>query len=458
VIFAAILGLVARRHLRVASAGFVAFAAVGMWASQQLVGTGPFAVLPSLAAGAAGIAALTVLVRAESASRNPATADEPDTEPTLTTGGAIPTPVSIDGVSIDGRATRRRFLAWSGTIAALAAVAGAGGQALRGRFSASASRAAVILPPAAVPVAMAPSTVAVDAAGAIPFYTPNADFYRVDTALAVPQVPAETWSLRVTGLVDREIEISYADLLQRALVEEDITLTCVSNTVGGNLVGTARWLGLPLRELLDEAGVDASADQIIGRSVDGYTCGFPVEAAYDRPALIAIAMNGEPLPIEHGFPARLMVPGLYGYVSATKWLTEIELGRFDAFDQYWVERGWDEQAPIKLMSRIDTPRSLAQVPPGRFVIAGVAWAQTVGIAMVEVAIDGDEFRPAELADELNANTWRQWKIEWDATPGRHRITVRATDANGELQTDTRAEPFPNGASGWMSIFVDVSDA
>ena len=456
VVFAAILGLVARRHLRVASAGFVAFAAVGVWASQQLVGAGPSAVIPSLAAGAAGIGALTALIGAASPHPPPLLRS---TSPTRTPS-SIPTAMVHDRRGVDRRTghPRRRFLAWSGTIAALAAVAAAGGQALRSRFSASASRDAVVLPPPAVPVAMAPSTVAVDAAGAIPFYTSNADFYRVDTALAVPQVPAETWSLRVTGLVDREIEISYADLLRRALVEEDITLTCVSNTVGGNLVGTARWLGLPLRELLDEAGVDASADQIIGRSVDGYTCGFPVEAAYDRPALIAIAMNGEPLPIEHGFPARLMVPGLYGYVSATKWLTEIELGRFDAFDQYWVERGWDEQAPIKLMSRIDTPRTLAQVPAGRFVIAGVAWAQTVGISMVEVAIDGDDFRPAELADELNANTWRQWKIDWDATPGRHRITVRATDANGELQTDTRAEPFPNGASGWMSIFVDVSDA
>lgn len=446
VVFATILGLVARRHLRLAAAGFVAFAAVGVWASQQLVGAGPFAAVPSLAAGAAGVGALTVLLRAASPTTVAAAIDEPDT-------GAVPTMVSIDG-----RATRRRFLAWSGTIAAVAAVAGAGGQALRNRFSASASRAAVVLPPPAVPVAMAPSTVAVDASGALPFYTPNADFYRVDTALAVPQVPAETWSLRVTGLVDREVEISYADLLERALVEEDITLTCVSNTVGGDLVGTARWLGLPLRELLDEAGVDPNADQIIGRSVDGYTCGFPVEAAYDRPALIAIAMNGEPLPIEHGFPARLMVPGLYGYVSATKWLTEIELSRFDAFDQYWVERGWDERAPIKSMSRIDTPRTLAKVPAGPFVIAGVAWAQTIGISEVEVAIDDDEFRQAELADELSANTWRQWKFDWDATPGRHRITVRATDANGELQTDTRAEPFPNGASGWMSIFVDVRDA
>jgi DMSO/TMAO reductase YedYZ molybdopterin-dependent catalytic subunit len=431
VIFGAVLGVVARRRLPIAAAGFVAFAAVGVWASQQLVGAGPSAVIPSLAAGAAGVGTLYALIRAI------------DTRPEQPT---------------ERSSSRRQFLALSGTITVVAAVAAAGGRGLRSRFSASKSRADVVLPAAAEPLPVALTTVSTDAPNVSTFYTPNADFYRVDTALAVPQVQAETWSLKITGLVDREIEISYADLLKRTLVEQDITLTCVSNTVGGGLTGTARWLGLPLQELLDEAGVDPSADQIIGHSIDGYTCGFPVEAAYDRPALIAIGMNGEPLPIEHGFPARLMVAGLYGYVSATKWLTEIELGRFADFDQYWVERGWDQQAPIKLMSRIDTPRTLAKVPAGPFVIGGVAWAQTIGISKVEVAIDGDDYVEATLADELNLNTWRQWKIDWDATPGRHRITVRATDANGNLQTDTRADPFPNGASGWMSIFVDVDDA
>ena len=487
VIFAAVLGLIARRRLAIGAAGFALFAAVGIWASQQLVGTDVSATIPSIAAGLAGIAALTLLIRAATHTPTPvsvsspsplaattpviatqaATAERPApttttpalTTPALTTPASPPKPPEMPiVVSVDGRSSRRRFLLVGAAIAAVAAGAAASGRGLRNRFSAAESRASVVLPPVANPLAAAPATVSVDTAGASPFFTPNANFYRVDTALAVPQVQAESWSLRVTGLVDREIELSFADLLDRSLVEEDITLTCVSNTVGGGLVGTARWLGLPLRDLLDEAGVDPSADQIIGRSVDGYTCGFPLEAAYDRPALIAIGMNGEPLPIEHGFPARLMVPGLYGYVSATKWLTEIELSRFDAFDQYWVERGWDEQAPIKLMSRIDTPRTLGKVTPGVAVIGGVAWAQTIGISKVEVAIDDGEFAEAELADELNLNTWRQWKLGWDATPGRHRLTVRATDANGQLQTDARADPFPNGASGWMSIFVDVTDA
>ena len=451
IVFAAVLGLIARRNLVVASVGFAVFAAVGVWASQQLVGAGISAVLPSLAAGAGGIGALVALTRSAADDVRPLAgpdayfdADRGSTEPAM--------------VSRNDRPSRRAFLAMSGTIAMVAAVSAATGRGLRSRFSAASSRAAVVLPPAAAPLAVAATSVSVQASGVSPFYTPNSKFYRVDTALAVPQVQAENWMLKVTGLVDREIEISYNDLLARNLVEQDITLTCVSNTVGGGLTGTARWLGLPLSELLDEAGVDESADQIIGRSVDGYTCGFPVEAAYDRPALIAVGMNGEPLPIDHGFPARLMVSGLYGYVSATKWLAEIELSRFDAFDQYWVERGWDQQAPIKLMSRIDTPRTLAKVPAGQFVIGGVAWAQTVGISKVEVAIDDGDFIEAELADELSVDTWRQWKSNWDATPGRHRLTVRATDSNGQLQTDTRADPFPNGASGWMSIFVDVQDA
>ena len=291
--------------------------------------------------------------------------------------------------------------------------------------------------------------------GVSPFFTPNDNFYRVDTALTVPQVRAEDWQLRIHGMVDQEVRLSFDDVLARSLVEEDITLTCVSNTVGGDLLGTARWLGIPLSELLDEAGVQAGATQLVGRSVDGYTCGFPLVSLDGRPALVAVGMNGEPLPLQHGFPARLIVSGLYGYVSATKWLTEIEITTFDEFDQYWVRRGWDEEAPIKTMARIDTPSTLATLDAGTNVIGGVAWAQTRGIAKVEVAIDDGEFAEAVLADEHNLHTWRQWSLPWEATSGRHRITVRATDATGELQTDERAEPFPNGASGWMSIFVDV---
>ncbi|MDP2292515.1 MAG: molybdopterin-dependent oxidoreductase [Actinomycetota bacterium] len=438
VVFSLVLGLVGRRRPRLAAAGFGAFAAVGVWASQRFPGSTLGAALPSMAAGVAG-AGVFLLLHRVAAPVAVLAPDEPADDEPATTGS-----------------TRRRFLIVSGAVAAFAALAGTAGRALRSRFDATSSRNAVVLPTVADPLPAAPTAVSTTAPGVSPFYTPNADFYRVDTALAVPQVPTEGWTLTVKGMVDNELRLSFDDLLARNLVEEDITLTCVSNTVGGKLVGTARWLGLPLRELLDEAGVQDGADQIIGRSVDGYTGGFPVSAAYDRPALIAIGMNGEPLPIDHGFPARLMVPGLYGYVSATKWLTEIELSRFDDFDQYWVKRGWDQEAPIKTMARIDAPRSLGKIGAGQFAIGGVAWAQTIGISKVEVAIDDGEFVEATLADELNENTWRQWSLVWDAPPGRHRITARAVDADGELQTDQRAEPFPNGASGWMSIFVDVN--
>jgi len=342
----------------------------------------------------------------------------------------------------------------------LAATAAAGGRALRARFSAASSRQAVVLPKPATSIAPAPATVSPDVAGISSFYTANADFYRIDTAAEVPQVRAEDWELRIHGMVDREITLTFDDILRRRLVEHDITLTCVSNTVGGPLLGTARWLGVPLQELLADAGVDPAANQLVGRSIDGWTSGFPLALVSDgRPALLAVGMNGEPLPLEHGFPARVVVSGIYGYVSATKWITELEVTTFDRFDAYWVKRGWDQQAPIKTQSRIDTPRTLAKVAPGTVNIGGVAWAQTDGISKVEVKIDDGEFAEATLAAEQSIDTWRLWSLQWtDATPGRHRITVRATDANGGLQTEQRADPFPNGASGWMSIFIDVKDA
>jgi hypothetical protein len=303
-----------------------------------------------------------------------------------------------------------------------------------------------------------PDAVRVGVDGVAPFVTPNRDFYRVDTALVTPQVRAEDWVLRVTGMVDRPFELRFAELLDRDLVEADITMTCVSNLVGDDLVGTARWLGAPVRELLDEAGVRRGADQLVGRSVDRYTCGFPVTAAYDRECLVAVGMNGVPLPIRHGFPARLVTPGLYGYIGSTKWLTELEVTTFDAFDQYWVRRGYADRAPIKTMARIDTPRSLQRIAPGPTAVAGVAWAQTRGISAVEVRIDDGEFAPAELAAALNDDTWRQWRFAWDATPGRHTLTVRATDGGGEVQTEERADVVPDGASGWMSLVVLVDEA
>jgi hypothetical protein len=261
-------------------------------------------------------------------------------------------------------------------------------------------------------------------------------------------------------MVDEELSFTFDDLLGRTVVEHDITLTCVSNTPGGELVGNARWLGVRLDELLAEAGVQPGADQLVGRSIDGYTCGFPLEAATDgRNAMVAFGMNGEPLPLAHGFPARLIVPGLYGYVSATKWLVEIEVTRFDEFDQYWVPRGYADRAPVKLMSRIDSVDGLGTLTrnaDGTAAIGGVAWAQTRGISDVEVQLDDGDWLSADLGDALNDDTWRQWAFRWTpATTGRTSIRCRATDGDGVIQTDARSEPLPDGASGHHQIVVFV---
>jgi DMSO/TMAO reductase YedYZ molybdopterin-dependent catalytic subunit len=293
-------------------------------------------------------------------------------------------------------------------------------------------------------------------AGVSPFLTPNDRFYRVDTALLVPSLMAEEWRLRIHGMVDRELTIDYGQLLDRPMIERDITLACVSNPIGGRYVGNARWIGVPLDELLEEVGVRAGADQIVTRSVDGWTCGTPTAAVTDgRDAMLAVAMNGEPLPLSHGFPVRMIVPGLYGYVSATKWIVDMELTTFDAYDAYWIERGWAEQAPIKTMSRIDTPTGRSPLAAGEVAIGGVAWAQHVGIEAVEVQIGEGPWQAAELGGVDTVDTWRQWVLRWDAPAGDHRIRARATDATGATQPEERAEPFPDGATGWHTIFVSV---
>ena len=287
--------------------------------------------------------------------------------------------------------------------------------------------------------------------------TPNDDFYLIDTALLRPQVDPGNWSLRITGMVDRELTFSYDDLLARATTVAPVTLSCVSNEVGGKLVGNAVWQGVPLVDLLDEAGVQPGATQVASRSVDGWTCGFPTEAAYDgRTALVAVGMNGEPLPLDHGFPARLVVSGLYGYVSATKWLSEIELTTLESFDGYWIPRGWAKLGPVKTQSRIDTPRRGAEVAAGQVAVAGVAWAPHTGIAKVEVQVDDGAWREATLADALGPDAWRQWVLPWEATPGRHTLRVRATDASGATQTDVPAAPAPDGATGWHQVAVTVA--
>lgn len=296
-------------------------------------------------------------------------------------------------------------------------------------------------------------------AGIAPLITPNEDFYLIDTALSYPQVDPEDWSLRIHGMVDREVEISYEELLDLGLVQEDVTLSCVSNRVGGRLVGNATWVGVPLSTVLDQAGVQPGATQIVGRSVDRWTAGFPTEIAFDgRVALVAVQMNGEPLPISHGFPVRLVVAGLYGYVSATKWLSEIELTTWESFNGYWIPRGWSKEGPIKTQSRIDVPRRDSTIGPGPTAIAGVAWAPTRAIERVEVQVNDEPWVEAELSRETTVNSWRQWMVTWNATPGDHRVRVRATDGTGTTQTSEISDPAPDGATGWHTIRVEAEEA
>jgi DMSO/TMAO reductase YedYZ molybdopterin-dependent catalytic subunit len=443
-VFGAVLGIVARRRPLAGPVGMAMFGLLGVLASLGAPNSTAVAALPSVAAAVAGALALRLLVPAPAAA--PGDGDAGDAGD----GARPPDPLTRGGVG-----SRRAFLGLTAAVTASAALAAAGGRALRGRFSAAESRAGVTLPRPAAPLPAIPPTAEAGVEGIAPFVTPNRDFYRVDTALLVPQVRAEDWTLSVTGMVDEPFELTYAELSDLDIVEADITMTCISNQVGGNLVGNARWLGVLTRDLLDRARPQRRADQLVGRSTDGYTCGFPIEAAYDRPCLVAIGMNAEPLPLRHGFPARLVTPGIYGCVGSTKWLTELEVTTFDAFDQYWVPRGYAEQAPIKTMARIDTPRSFELVAAGRVMVGGVAWAQTRGISAVEIRIDDGDFEPAVLAGEVARDTWRQWRYGWDATPGRHDLTVRAVDGSGERQTEERAEPLPDGASGWMSLVVNV---
>jgi DMSO/TMAO reductase YedYZ molybdopterin-dependent catalytic subunit len=303
-----------------------------------------------------------------------------------------------------------------------------------------------------------PAGTALQVPGLTPYLTPNAEFYRVDTALSVPRVPVDGYRLRIKGMVDEPMDLSFKELLDMPLVERRITLTCVSQPVGGPYVGNATWIGVRTKDLLERAGVQSGADAVKSTSTDGMTIGTPLEALTDdREALIAIAMNGEPLPLEHGFPVRMVVPGLYGYVSATKWLTELDVTRFADFDAYWTSRGYAAEAPIKTGSRIDVPRSFERMKPGRTPVAGVAWAQNRGIERVEVRVDGGAWQEAELAAADGINTWRQWVWQWDATPGMHLLEARATDASGDAQTGERTPIAPDGATGWPSVQVRVED-
>jgi DMSO/TMAO reductase YedYZ molybdopterin-dependent catalytic subunit len=435
---ALVIGAIAVRRPDVGGIALAVFGLVGLVATLTRPDAGPVDAIPTLAGLGAGAATFVILRRAllpDDPAHGATDASEPDRG-----AGAI---------------DRRKFFWTAAGAAAVALVAGGVGRMISRRTAADESRAAVTIPKPRS-IATAPSGADLDVNGLSPFITPNDRFYRVDTALLVPSVMAEEWELRIHGMVDHETTITYADLLDRPLIERDITLACVSNQVGGSYIGNARWIGAPLKPLLEEVGVHPGADQIVTTSVDGFTVGTPISVTMDgRDAMLAVAMNGEPLPIAHGFPVRMIVPGLYGYVSATKWIVDMELSTFAAFDPYWVQRGWAEQAPIKTESRIDTPRSFAHVTAGTVPIAGVAWAQHRGIDRVEVQVDDGAWMQAELSAQDTVDTWRQWVVRWNATPGEHRVRVRATDGDGVTQTETRAEPFPDGATGLHEIVVQV---
>ncbi|MGA9344153.1 MAG: molybdopterin-dependent oxidoreductase [Nocardioidaceae bacterium] len=351
--------------------------------------------------------------------------------------------------------SRRRFLLAAGVLAAGAVVVGASGRVLaRSRAAVEAARSKLRLPVRARP---SPAGATLGVKGIAPWVTNQNDFYRIDTALAIPQILPKDWQLRVHGMVDRELTLTYQDLLDRGLHEAWITLCCVSNPVGGDLISNARFAGVRIADVLADAGVHPDADAVLSTSADNWTAGTPLSTLTDgRDAMFALAMNGEPLTPEHGFPVRMVVPGLYGYVSGTKWVVDLEVSRFDQFSAFWTQRGWSAKGPVKTQSRIDVPRNGSSVPAGDVVIAGVAWAQHTGIDKVEVRVDGGAWQPATLAVEPSIDSWRQWSYTWPAKKGRHQLSVRATDASGYTQTGQRVDVVPDGATGWDAIDVDVS--
>ncbi|HWM17210.1 MAG TPA: molybdopterin-dependent oxidoreductase [Microbacterium sp.] len=353
---------------------------------------------------------------------------------------------------------RRMFFRVTAIAGASALLIGVGARTLINATSSSitAIRRALKLPAPRSTVVI-PAGAAFDIPGLSPLFTPNADFYRVDTALTLPSVDPGSWRLVIDGMVDQRIELTFDDLVGMGLDEYAITLTCVSNEVGGRLLGNARWLGVPVRDVLAMAGPKSGADMVLSRSVDGFTASTPLESLTDDAldAILAVGMNGEPLPLEHGFPVRMVVPGLYGYVSATKWLSELKVTTFDADEAYWTPRGYSARAPIKFSSRLDTPRTGEPIPAGRTPVAGVAWAQTVGIERVEVSIDDGQWQAATLSSPINDDTWVQWFVDWDATPGSHFVAVRAVDKNGDLQIRERAPIAPDGSAGWQRTLIQV---
>ena len=430
---AAVAGILEGPRRPLGSAMIVAAGALGCAAVLSRAGATAVDTIPTVAGIVCGVAALRLLISRRFRDRDTGDSGEhPDTG-------------------------RRRSLVTLGLLAAGAASGVAGVVITRLASSVSGDRSAFALPRVAQPAAAIPEAVQPKNVVLPSFVTANEDFYRIDTALTVPQLSREAWQLRIHGMVDREVTLRFADLDRFDVVERVVTLTCVSNPVGGELISNAVWTGYRVADLLAEAGVDSGSDMVLSTSVDGWTAGTPVEALTDGDALLAIGMNGQPLPIEHGYPARLVVPGLYGYVSATKWVVDLELTRFDRAQAYWTKLGWGERGPIKTESRIDVPRAGQDVPAGPVTFGGVAWAQGRGVRTVEVQIDDGDWQQATLGASYSNDTWRLWSFDWEAAgPGFHTITVRATDNTGYTQTPDRADPVPDGATGWHSITFKVT--
>jgi DMSO/TMAO reductase YedYZ molybdopterin-dependent catalytic subunit len=434
VLFALLIGALAVRWLAVGLTGLVMFGALGVAAVITRPSADLADALPTVVGVAVAGVVMIFLVKA-----------------------ARVEPRGRRAVPAGSESGRRGFLALSAGAALVAVAAGGAGELLLRRFNVAAQRAAVRLPAAAIKAPAVPAGTELPIPGITPFYTSDNSFYRVDTDLVVPQVSPEDWTLRITGMVDHPVELSFADLLRLPLIEHDMTLVCVSNQVGGPYAGNARWLGASLPALLRKAGIQRGADQVLSTGTDGMTISTAVDTIMDgRQALIAVGMNGQALPTEHGFPARMLVPGLYGYVSATKWVTELEVTTFASQQAYWTQRGYARQALIHTESRIDVPKPLAQLGPGRLAVAGVAWAPHRGISRVEVNVDGGPWHVAKLAAADGTDTWRQWSWVWDAPSGLHTLQVRATDGTGAVQTRSEAGVFPSGATGWDSVVVTVT--
>ena len=424
VLLGAVAGLLAGRRVLLGHLVFWLVAAVALVVVLTRPGSSQFAVLPVAVAVLVWTVVLDWLVRVARVPSEPAPEQE--------------------------RASRRRFLVTAGGVAVGAVVLGTAGRVVgRTRRAVEASRALLRLP---VSRGRVPAGAELGLAGATPWRVSGRDFYRIDTAVVVPAVDPAEWRLRIHGLVDRELTLTYRQLLDRSLTEAWVTLCCVSNEVGGDLIGNAWWSGVRVADLLREAGVQDGADAVKQTSHDGWTCGTPLSALTDdRVAMLAVAMNGEPLPVEHGFPVRMVVPGLYGYVSATKWVTDLEVTRYDDFSAFWTDRGWSAKGPVKTESRIEVPRGGADVTAGSVRVGGQAWAQHTGIAKVEYRLDGDAWREAELGRVPGADTWVQWAGTVQVDPGKHTLAVRATDRGGYTQTAARADVVPNGATGWHTV-------